>query len=137
MSRKKTGRPSKVLEYGPRICGWVSKGAPETIACDAVGIARSTMSEWKRKGEQDPDSDYGRFRQALMRARGERDASLCERLLNSQDDRTIRWYLECRRREEFGKHQVQEVQVRDTRKPTLEEAEKASSELRLVGGDEK
>lgn len=45
-------------------------------ACAYAGVSRPTFYEWLAKGEEDPDSVWGEFRQQVLNAEGQAENSL-------------------------------------------------------------
>lgn len=48
--------------------GWIAKGAYELQACQAAGVGRRTLQEWKARGELG-EEPYASFFESLLEAR--------------------------------------------------------------------
>jgi len=65
-------RPSKLTdEVTERVVQAVRAGNYAEAACQSAGISSSTYYRWMSRGDQDPGSDYARFREAVLRAEAE------------------------------------------------------------------
>lgn len=78
---RKTGAPPPSNDNGKltpeiqeTICEAIRAGNYRKVAARLVGIDRATLYNWTRWGEQDPDSIYGAFENALRLAEAEAEA---------------------------------------------------------------
>jgi len=92
------GRPSKYTpEVVERICYSLSQGNTRTTAVTCAGVAMSTFHEWL--------NDFSDFSEAIKRA----EEQAIEHYVNvihtasTQTWQAAAWYLERRRKEDFGK----------------------------------
>ncbi len=92
------GRPSKYTpEVVERICYSLSQGNTRTTAVTCAGVAMSTFHEWL--------NDFSDFSEAIKRA----EEQAVEHYVNvihtasTQTWQAAAWYLERRRKEDFGK----------------------------------
>lgn len=71
MSRPK-GRPTKCDTQKILDAERIQKlGATDIITAEYLGIQTSTFYDWIRKGEQNPESVYGQFAEAVKRGRSQ------------------------------------------------------------------
>lgn len=64
-----------------------SKGAPFiAVAANRAEIPRSTITEWLRRGEDEPESIYGDFSRAVYKIRGDWMADKLEEILTATKD---------------------------------------------------
>ncbi len=72
MQKRRPGRPSKLTpQTMALILAAIKCGASNKIACAAADICPETLYAWKRRGEEEPGSEYSDFLQQLTRARQE------------------------------------------------------------------
>lgn len=72
-------------------------------ACDLVGVERTTVWRWIKKGRQEPASIYGRFRNAVKKAMTEQEAEALERIKVAEEWQAAAWLLERRNPERWGR----------------------------------
>ena len=131
-----TGRPTKCTpETIEQFCRMVSRGMPDGWAADALGIARSTVADWKVRGGNG-EAPFSDFLEAYTRARHERRTVMLERVIEATetDWKAAKWYLERQEREEFGaKAEPQVIEVHQATRSDVDPDE-ANERLRLVSG---
>ena len=60
--KRRPGRPSKLTpEVMTTIVSAIKCGAPDKVACAAVGIHPATLCDWKNKAAERPRSEYSKF----------------------------------------------------------------------------
>lgn len=68
-SKRKPGRPTGLTEaIQQAICERIEKGFFLEPTVRELGLAESTVWEWLKRGEREPDSVYSRFRDAYLTA---------------------------------------------------------------------
>lgn len=77
-----------------RICGHLKTGASFADAALLCGIGSRTMTKWRTKGVEEPDSRFGQFLEATELARTQWKVSAIERINRSTDWKAL-WKLLC------------------------------------------
>lgn len=100
------GRPSKLTpELQATIVGLIKAGNYKETTCAIVGIARSTLYEWMRRGQlSDQENEYTRFHDEVVKALAwaeARDVAILNQHAE-KDPRAARWKLERRFPERWG-----------------------------------
>ena len=123
MSKKTTrkrharqGRPgqpegSYKLDFRVRtkICESILNGLTLADAAALAGVNRQTITEWRHRGEEEPNSLYGEFAEAFELARRQSKKSMIEKLIR-HDDPKWTWKLMCNRwPEEFRERIATEI----------------------------
>lgn len=100
------------LEVSERIVNSVRNGNFSDTAAAAAGIGRTTFLSWLRRGEDEPESIYGAFREAVLRARAQSEEDLVSEIRHAEaltakgtaypDAKARMWVLERTRRDRFG-----------------------------------
>lgn len=100
-------------EVQKKLVQMLRKGNYSEAACKIAGISYSTYRNWMLKGEQEPDSEYGAFREAVEAASGQAESDAVDSLLTaSQDDyKAAVVYLERRFPERWAASQRINLQV--------------------------
>ena len=103
---RKMGRPSKLTpELQAKIVGLIKAGNYKETTCAIVGIARSTLYEWMRRGQlSDQENVYTRFHDEVVKALAwaeARDVAILNQHAE-KDPRAARWKLERRFPERWG-----------------------------------
>lgn len=101
------GRPSKLTpELQERIVLLIKAGTYRETVCAMVGIARSTLYEWMRRGQlSDQENEYTRFYDEILKALAwseARDVAIVNQHAE-KDFRAARWKLERRFPERWGR----------------------------------
>lgn len=78
-------RPTKLTpEIQTRVCDLIRACVPKRTACRCVGINRSTLADWMKRGE-DGDPVYADFFAAMDQADAESESTLAQRVQASED----------------------------------------------------
>jgi hypothetical protein len=80
-------------EVEEKICRFVRAGLPEQDAGRLAGISRETIWDWKCRGEAEPESRYGRFREKIEEAVIHREAYHLNFIAHDNDWKARRWLL--------------------------------------------
>lgn len=92
--------PKLTRERQEGIALMLEAGHSQAAAARAHGIRPQTISEWKAKGRENPESIYGDFTERIARARAEGEKQYVEQLRHLaseiQDTNTLRWMLQQR-----------------------------------------
>jgi hypothetical protein len=70
------------------------RGSPKRSAeCAAslAGIDRRTITDWKARGQEDPDGRYGEFNRALEAALLASETMMVHKILSSDDWKAAKW----------------------------------------------
>ncbi len=97
-------RPLKFTpEIGANICKLVRVGIPVGVAARVEGIAKSTLYEWKDRGEAG-DPIFVDFAAQLEKALGECEVAITLNVikLSKEDWRAGAFWLKCRNPEQYG-----------------------------------
>jgi hypothetical protein len=79
-----------------KICNAVSGGQTFECAASLVGIDRHTLTDWRQRGEQDPDSRYGEFNRALEAALLASETMMVHKIVSDPDWKAVKWLLKNR-----------------------------------------
>lgn len=110
--RKKpeTGNAGKLTDaLEEEICKLLRAQMTLTDACQWLGISRVAVWEWRTKGQEDPESRYGRFEKAIEKALTVAKAYLIRGVAQHSDVRGKLFLLKNRYPQEFRDRIVQEV----------------------------
>src|SRR5258708_7488819 len=96
----KPGQPSArsklTYEVQEKICGAVRAGQTFECAASLAHIDRTTLNDWRQRGQQQPGSRYAEFNQALEAALLAGEAMLVHAIVTDEDWRAKRWILKNR-----------------------------------------
>lgn len=119
-------RPTKLTaEVHNAICEAMRKGHYLESAAALVGVAPKTVREWCARGEDEPDSDYGKFRAAYEKA----CAEAVNRALGVIEDasatqwQAAAWFLERRQPVQWGRRDPDSALLKEL-KTRLDEVKK-------------
>lgn len=104
--RRRPGRPTKLTEQvQAKVVEAIRVGNFREVAADHAGIGRRTFFTWMKQGEEDPDSDHGRFRQAVLEAESHAEmvAVGFVRRAMASDWRAAAWYAERKHRDRWAR----------------------------------
>jgi hypothetical protein len=91
------------------VCESILEGLTLADAAALAGVSRQTVNEWRRRGEEKPDSLYGEFSEAFELAKLQSKKGMIQKLLRHKDPRWT-WKLMCNRwPEEFRDHVATEI----------------------------
>src|ERR1700730_40778 len=79
-----------------KICNAVSSGQTFECAASLVHIDRTTLNDWRARGQQDPGSRYGEFNRALEAALLASETMLVHKILSDPDWKAAKWILKNR-----------------------------------------
>ena len=92
-----------------KICESILEGLTLADSAALAGVSRQTVNEWRRRGEEEPDSLYGEFSEAFELAKLQSKKGMIQKLLRHKDARWT-WKLMCNRwPEEFRDRVATEV----------------------------
>ena len=92
-----------------KICESILEGLTLADAATLAGVSRQTVNEWRRRGEEKPDSLYGEFSEAFELAKLQSKKGMIQKLLRHKDPRWT-WKLMCNRwPEEFRDRVATEI----------------------------
>jgi len=102
-----------------KICEYVARGIPYQMAAASVPVTRTTVQNWKARGEEDAaeglDTDYSRFLVAIAQAELQHASEGMDK--SKSDPRYashFQWKMERRHRDLFGNVQTVEHKVEQT-----------------------
>jgi hypothetical protein len=110
------GRPTRYSDaLAEQLCNLISAGVPIRVASRSLGIARSTLYEWRDAGRRGLDP-YVVFESKLERALSRAETSLTLNLVRAaqKDWRAAAWWLERRHPERYGAKQTMRVEKAPT-----------------------
>jgi hypothetical protein len=105
-------RPTKLTgEVTERIVQAIRAGNYAEAACQAAGVGTSTFYRWMARGVAEPASEYGAFREQVLRAEGEAEvhAVAIIRRAMAEDWRAALAYLERRHANRWRPRQQTEL----------------------------
>jgi transposase len=106
------GQPESSYKLDLRVRAKICESILEGLTLDAAalaGVSRQTVNEWRRRGEEKPDSLYGEFSEAFELAKLQSKKDMIQKLLRHKDPRWT-WKLMCNRwPEEFRDRVATEV----------------------------
>lgn len=105
---KKPGRPSKLTpELQARLTRLISIGIPIGVACEAEGITKKTLRNWRAKAEAG-DAAYDSFVADMDQALAKAEVGVTMHVIKAaqHDWRAGAWWLERRRPEHYGTKQT-------------------------------
>ena len=79
-----------------KICNAVSSGQTFECAAALVRIDRTTLNDWRARGQQDPTSRYGEFNRALEAALLASETMMVHKILQADDWKAVKWILKNR-----------------------------------------
>jgi len=111
--KRRPGQPESSykldLPVRAKICESILEGLTLADAAALAGVSRQTVNEWRRRGEEKPDSLYGEFSEAFELAKLQSKKGMIQKLLRHKDPRWT-WKLMCNRwPEEFRDRVATEV----------------------------
>ena len=96
----KPGQPSArsklTYETQEKICGAVRGGQTFECAASLAHIDRTTLNDWRQRGQQDPLSRYGEFNRALEAALLASETMMVHKILSDPDWKAAKWILKNR-----------------------------------------
>ena len=114
-SKKSTlAKPYKLTpEVADAVVEMARNGYSLTMVADLLEIHRTTIYQWIRKGEAEPDSEYGDVARRIRKARAERARALVRVVEDAaaDDPRWATWLLEKHHPTEYGRGAHLEVNV--------------------------
>lgn len=122
---RKTKLTAETLE---ELCQNIEHGLPIQQACRRVGIVKQTYYNWRRRGQQDPDSIYGQFFERLETAEAECQHRALEAIWAGEKDWTAKaWLLERRWPTIYGRGLDRQaaIEVDDAQSKRVDEEELA------------
>lgn len=105
--------PSKLTpQIQELICQAVRAGNYVEVACDFVGLDKSTFYDWMNKGKAHPHSVYADFSNAVKEARSDSEMMTVQVIKNAMLDnwQAAAWYLERSRPERWSKREHLELE---------------------------
>lgn len=101
------GRNTKLTkERQEGMAAMIEQGHSQAAAARAYGISPQTFTEWKRRGEANPETIFGEFSERIARALSTSEADYVNTLRHMAeeigDTNTLRWMLQQRFHEEWG-----------------------------------
>lgn len=90
------GRPSILTdELQTTICDMIRANVHIEIACKVANVGSATFYRWMKQGEDEPDSRYGEFREAILLAdaQGEANLVILEARKAREDSKSRHWLL--------------------------------------------
>jgi len=115
-SKKKQGRPSKLTpELQAEIILLIKMGNFVEVACETVGINKSTFYDWIKKGKNSNHSKnkYRKFREAVVQAMAQSEA-MNVALITKQSKynwRAAAWILSRRHPDKWGKKKYEDFDL--------------------------
>jgi transposase len=111
--KRRPGQPESSykldLRVRAKICESILEGLTLADAAALAGVSRQTVNEWRRRGEEKPDSLYGEFSEAFELAKLQSKKGMIQKLLRHKDPRWT-WKLMCNRwPEEFRDRVATEI----------------------------
>jgi transposase len=111
--KRRPGQPESSykldLRVRAKICESILEGLTLADAAALAGVSRQTVNEWRRRGEEEPDSLYGEFSEAFELAKLQSKKGMIQKLLRHKDPRWT-WKLMCNRwPEEFRDRVATEI----------------------------
>lgn len=115
MPRKKSPTPQKLGrkpilndETKTRFLTAIKAGNYRDAACAFAGVARPTFYVWMKKGEEAPDSEYGKFRHEVIEAEAMAEAQMVMiwRTQMPGDYRAVRDFLERRYPDRWARREI-------------------------------
>lgn len=97
------GRPSKLTPaLQKQICALAVEGLHLQSIADAVGLDEGTLRDWKKRGEKEPDGEFGEFSRAYKKALVTCERALLESVKTAEDGwQRFSWCLERRWPEKY------------------------------------
>jgi succinate dehydrogenase flavin-adding protein (antitoxin of CptAB toxin-antitoxin module) len=96
----KPGQPSArsklTDEVQQKICNAVSAGQTFECAAALAHIDRTTLNDWRQRGQQEADSRYGEFNRALEQALLASETMMVHKILSDPDWKAAKWILKNR-----------------------------------------
>ena len=96
----KPGQPSArsklTYETQEKICQAIRGGQTLECAAALAHIDRSTLNDWRYRGQQEPGSRYAEFNQAMEQALLESEAMLVHAIVTDSDWKAKKWILKNR-----------------------------------------
>jgi hypothetical protein len=86
-------RSKLTAELRERICGYVADGMSWQEAAALCGIHRDVVTDWKARGDAEPQSAYGEFLRAAERAKLKREHTHLAFISQDKDWKARRWLL--------------------------------------------
>lgn len=78
---RRGGRPSKLTpEIQEKICKHLKVGNYRGPSARSAGITHATFIEWMKRGKREPESEYGQFLEAVLKAEVDAETTLVERI---------------------------------------------------------
>jgi hypothetical protein len=112
----KPGRPTKFTpETQVEIVRIIKGGNYRCVAAEACGVAERTFAEWMAKGEEFPDSDFGKFRQAVIAAENHAEMGMVSAVNVGAltDPKHAEWWLERKFPDRWGRKERIELTGKD------------------------
>ena len=108
--RKRRPGPYKLdFRVREKICEGILEGLTIADAAALAGVTRKTVNEWRRRGEEEPESLYGKFAEAFELAKLQSKRGMIQKLLLHEDPRWT-WKPLCNRwPEEFRERVATEL----------------------------
>ena len=114
VSDARTGRPTSLTEkVAGVIMGHVHCGAPIVVAARAAGIHRSQFYRWMERGEREPSSIYGEFRDNVEKAEAAAECEAVRSIWNGDEWTRKAWWLERTRPDSYALRKPREVAVQE------------------------
>jgi len=131
------GRPSKLQpEIVKALLNYVRIGQPIVRACDLVGIDRSTLSIWLKRGanpKTEKDKEFTDFFNSYKKAIAEGEIELLAKIRKGEDKnwQRLAWLLERRHPQEWGRRDNLTVKSYDVNMSKLSDGQLK----RIIAGD--
>jgi hypothetical protein len=134
LDKDKGGRPSKLTPaIQARIVDKIKKGNFRTVAAVCNGIGVRTLNQWMILGKKNSESNYGKFRQAVLAAENDAEtyAVSCIRRGAAKDARHAEWWLERKFHKRWGRKDRMMVDAKVEQKGSVEVKVSADIEAEL------
>jgi transposase len=97
-------------ELQEMICNLIKRGVYIEVACEAVGIAKSTFYRWLARGENEASGIYRDFSNAIKKAEAESHILYLDMIRKAAPDcwQAAAWYLERKYPHMWGRKERQE-----------------------------
>ena len=98
--KRRAGQPETSYKLDSRvrekICEGILEGLTMADAAALAGVSRGTANEWRRRGEEEPASLYGKFADAFELAKLQSKRGMIQKLMGHQGPKWT-WKLMCNR----------------------------------------
>lgn len=96
-----------------KLCSYIANQLTMEDACDAAGINRSTVWEWRGRGQEDPASRFGEFEREITKALIAAKATLITKIATHPDLKGAIFLLKNRYPLEYKDRYSQELMGKD------------------------